>query len=273
MTPLTHRTRFALLTTVTLVAVMMGCAPRDAARAKASTNAADALPETGTFSIIAYDTATGEWGGAVQSRVFSVGNGVLSAEAGVGVVATQAVVDVSYGPQAIALLKQGKSAAEVVKYVWEHDSDPDTARWAKTGRQFAVVDAKGNVAAYTGPTAPTAAGDKQGPHVTAQGNTLADKAVPDSMVAAFLRTKGHLALRLLAGIEAGQAAGGDKRGKQSAAMLIVKKCGGVWLHNDVVLRLQVDDSPEPIIELRRLVEKAPLPPRAVSNAKNDPACR
>jgi len=202
-----------------------------------------------------------------------VGNGVLSAEAGVGVVATQAVVDVSYGPQAIALLKQGKSAAEVVKYVWEHDTDPDTARWAKTGRQFAVVDAKGNVAAYTGPTAPTAAGDKQGPHVTAQGNTLADKAVPDSMVAAFLRTKGHLALRLLAGIEAGQAAGGDKRGKQSAAMLIVKKCGGVWLHNDVVLRLQVDDSPEPIIELRRLVEKAPLPPRAVTNAKNDPACR
>src|ERR1019366_4085802 len=88
----------------------------------------DALLETGTFSIIAYDTATGEWGGAVQSRVFSVGNGVLSAEAGVGVVATQAVVDVSYGPQALALLRQGKSAAEVVKYVWAHDPDPDTAR-------------------------------------------------------------------------------------------------------------------------------------------------
>ena len=233
----------------------------------------DALPETGTFSIIAYDTATGEWGGAVQSRVFSVGNGVLSAEAGVGVVATQAVVDVSYGPQALALLRQGKSAGEVVKYVWEHDPDPDTARWAKTGRQFAVVDGKGNVAAYTGPTAPAAAGDKQGAHVTAQGNTLADKSVPDSMVAAFNRASGHLAFRLLAGIEAGQAAGGDKRGKQSAAMIIVKKCGGVWLHNDVVLRLQVDDSPEPIVELRRLVEKAPLPPRGVTNAGNDPACR
>ena len=270
MTPLiAHRSRLALLAVSTGMTVMLGCAPSGAARSKTG----DALPETGTFSIIAYDTATGEWGGAVQSRVFSVGNGVLSAEAGVGVVATQAVVDVSYGPQALALLKQGKSAAEVVKYVWDHDTDPDTARWAKTGRQFAVVDAKGNVAAYTGPTAPTAAGDKQGPHVTAQGNTLADKAVPDSMVAAFLRTKGHLALRLLAGIEAGQAAGGDKRGKQSAAMLIVKKCGGVWLHNDVVLRLQVDDNPEPIVELRRLVEKAPLPPRAVTNAKNDPACR
>jgi uncharacterized Ntn-hydrolase superfamily protein len=231
------------------------------------------LPETGTFSIIAYDSASGEWGGAVQSRVFSVGNGVLWAEAGVGVVATQAVVDVSYGPQALALLRQGKSAAEVVKYVWDHDPNPDSARWAKTGRQFAVVDAKGNVAAYTGPTAPAEFGDEQGVHVTAQGNTLASKAVPDSMVAAFNRTKGHLAFRLLAGIEAGQAAGGDRRGMQSAAMIIVKKCGGVWLHNDVVLRLQVDDSPMPIAELRRLVEKAPLPPRGVTNARNDPACR
>ena len=242
-------------------------------RARSSGESTNALPETGTFSIIAYDTATGEWGGAVQSRVFSVGNGVLTAEAGVGVVATQAVVDVSYGAQAIALLKQGKSAAEVVKYVWDHDPDPDTLRWKKTGRQFAVVDSKGNVAAYTGPTAPKEFGDKQDAHVTAQGNTLASKAVPDSMVASFLRTKGHLAFRLLAGIEAGQAAGGDNRGKQSAAMIIVKKCGGVWLHNDVVLKLQVDDSPEPIIELRRLVEKAPLPPRSVTNAKNDQACR
>jgi uncharacterized Ntn-hydrolase superfamily protein len=257
-------------TTGVLLAALFagGCA-----RTAALRESPGALPETGTFSIIAYDTATGEWGGAVQSRVFSVGNGVLSAEAGVGVVATQAVVDVSYGPQALALLRQGKSAAEVVKYVWDHDPDPEPARWAKTGRQFAVVDAKGNVAAYTVPTAPVAAGDKQGAHVTAQGNTLANKGVVDSMVAAFDRTKGHLAFRLLAGIEAGQAAGGDNRGKQSAAMIIVKKCGGVWLHNDVVLKLQVDDSPEPIIELRRLVEKAPLPPRSVTNATNDPACR
>ena len=233
----------------------------------------DSLPETGTFSIIAYDTATGELGGAVQSRVFAVGNGVLSAEAGVGIVATQAVVDVSYGQQALALLRQGKSAAEAVKSVWENDPDPDTVRWGKKGRQFAVVDSRGGVAAYTGPTAPTAASDKQGAHVTAQGNTLANTSVPDSMVAAFTRTSGHLARRLLAAIEAGQAAGGDRRGKQSAAMLIVKKCGGVWLHNDVVLRLQVDDSPEPIVELRRLVEKAPLPPRSVTNARTDSACR
>src|ERR1041384_7101177 len=137
----------------------------------------DRLPDTGTFSIIAYDTATGMWGGAVQSRVFSVGNGVLWAEANVGIVATQAVVDVSYGPQALALLRQGKSAKDVVKEGWERDPDPDSAVYTKFGRQFAVVDAKGNVAAYTGPKATTWAGDRQGPYVTAQGNILAGPGV------------------------------------------------------------------------------------------------
>jgi uncharacterized Ntn-hydrolase superfamily protein len=233
----------------------------------------DDLPETGTFSILAYDTATGQMGGAVQSRVFSVGNGVLWGEAGVGMAATQAVVDVSYGPQALTLLRQGKSAAEVVKSVWDHDPDPDTARWSKYGRQFAVLDAKGNVAAYTGPKADTWAGDKQGLHVTAQGNILAGPGVVDSMIAAYGRASGSLAYRLVAALEAGQVAGGDKRGKQSAALLIVQKCGGVWLHNDVVLRLQVDDNAEPIAELRRLVEKAPQRSRGVTNAGNDPACR
>jgi uncharacterized Ntn-hydrolase superfamily protein len=233
----------------------------------------DDPPGTGTFSIIAYDSASGQWGGAVQSRVFSVGNGVLWAEAGVGIVATQAIVDVSYGPQALALLRQGKPAAEVVKTVWERDPDPDTTRWTKYGRQFAVVDAKGNVAAYTGPRASTWAGDRQGPGVTAQGNILAGPGVVDSMLAAYTRAEGTLALRLVAALEAGQAAGGDTRGKQSAALLIVKKCGGVWLHNDVVLRLQVDDNPEPIAELRRLVEKSPQRPRGVTDASRDPACR
>jgi uncharacterized Ntn-hydrolase superfamily protein len=234
------------------------------------------LPPTGTFSIIAWDSASGMWGGAVQSRVFSVGNGVLWGEANVGMVATQAVVDVSYGPQALALLRQGMSANEVVKAVWERDPDPDTVRWSKYGRQFAVVDAKGNVAAYTGPKADSWAGDKQGNHVTAQGNILAGPGVVDSMLAAFNRAEGTFALRLVAALEAGDAAGGDKRGKQSAAMLIVKKCGGVWLHNDVVLRLQVDDSPEPIVELRRLVEKAPRQGGGggnVTRAASDPACR
>ncbi|GAB1344447.1 DUF1028 domain-containing protein [Gemmatimonas sp.] len=213
-------------------------------------------PPVATFSILGYDPATGEVGGAVQSRVFSVGNGVLWAEAGVGVVATQAIVDVSYGPQALALLRGGATPAAVVKQVWERDPDPRPTDWTKYGRQFAVIDAQGHVAAYTGPKASEWAGDKQGKFCTAQGNILAGPDVVSAMVNAFEETPGHLSLRLLAALEAGQAAGGDKRGMQSAAMLIVKKDGGVWLHNDVVLRLQVDDSAEPIKELRRLVEKA-----------------
>jgi uncharacterized Ntn-hydrolase superfamily protein len=230
-----------------------------AAGVPADTAAGERWP-TGTFSILAFDPATGELGAAVQSRVFSVGNGVLWAEAGVGVVATQAIVDVSYGPQALELLRQGMDAEQVVKTVWNRDPDPDPARWSKEGRQFAVIDAKGNVYAYTGPKASDWAGDKQctsGPvKCTAQGNILAGPAVVDSMVARFERTPGHLAYRLLAALEGGQSAGGDKRGQESAAMVIVKKKGGVWLNNDTVLRLQVDDSPEPIVELRRLVEKA-----------------
>ena len=214
---------------------------------------------TGTFSILAMDPATGEIGGAVQSRVFSVGNGVLWAESGVGAVATQAVIDVSYGPQALALLRQGLSAEQVVRQVLANDPDPRPTDWTKQGRQFAVIDAKGTFFAFTGPKAPDSAGQKYcaAPHkCTAQGNTLATPAVADSMVAAFERTPGRLALRLVAALEGGQRAGGDKRGMQSAALIIVnvKKGCGIWLNNDVELRLQVDDSPEPIKELRRLVE-------------------
>ncbi|MCC6773564.1 MAG: DUF1028 domain-containing protein [Gemmatimonadaceae bacterium] len=213
-------------------------------------------PPVATFSILGYDPATGEVGGAVQSRVFSVGNGVLWAEAGVGVVATQAIVDVSYGPQALELLRAGRAPRDVVTSVWQNDPDPRPQDWTKLGRQFAVMNATGEVAAYTGPRASAWAGDRQGKFCSAQGNILAGEAVVTSMVEAFERTSGHLSLRLQAALEAGQAAGGDTRGMQSAAMVIVKKGAGVWLNNDVVLRLQVDDSPEPIRELRRLVEKA-----------------
>jgi uncharacterized Ntn-hydrolase superfamily protein len=214
---------------------------------------------TGTFSILAYDPATGEIGAAVQSRVFSVGNGVLWAEAGVGAAATQAIVDVGYGPRALKLLEQGLTPEQVVKSIWESDPDPRPQDWSKEGRQFAAIDAQGNVYAYTGPKATEWAGHKScsaPAKCTAQGNILAGPAVVDSMVARFERTPGHLAYRLVAALEGGQSAGGDKRGMQSAALIIVKKDGGVWLHNDTVLRLQVDDNPEPIKELRRLVEKA-----------------
>lgn len=233
----------------------------------------------GTFSILGFDPETGEIGAAVQSRVFSAGNGVLWAEAGVGAVATQAVVDVSYGPQGLALLKQGMAPADIIKKIYVDDPDPGLrgGTWAKAGRQFAVMNAKGEVAAFTGPQAPTEAADAQGKYCSAQGNTLGrpdgvwppkdgmkPSLVPAAMVKGFEDSekdangrRQHLSLRLVAALEAGQKAGGDHRGQQSAALIVVKKDAGVWLHNDVVLHLQVDDSAEPIKELRRLVEMSP----------------
>jgi uncharacterized Ntn-hydrolase superfamily protein len=237
-----------------------------------------ALPDEppGTFSILGFDPETGEVGAAVQSRVFSVGNGVLWAEAGVGAVATQAVVDVGYGPKGMAFLKQGLAPKDIIEKVLAEDPDPDPARWSKKGRQFAVMNTKGEFAAYTGPSAPQESGDAQGKYSTAQGNTLgrpdgvwppADgmkpSKVPAAIVSGFEKSeldangkRNHISFRLVAALEAGQAAGGDRRGQQSAALIVVKKDCGVWPHNDVVLRLQVDDNPEPIKELRRLVDKA-----------------
>ncbi len=213
-------------------------------------------PPVATFSVLGYDPETGEVGAAVQSRVFSVGNGVLWAKAGVGVAATQAIVDVSYGPQALELLELGYSPEVVVQTILAGDPNPDPERWTIEGRQFSVMDAQGNVATHTGPRASEWAGHRIGRNVSAQGNILAGPAVVDGMVEAFENTQGHLSMRLMAALEAGQAAGGDTRGMQSAAMLIVKEDGGVWLNNDVVLRLQVDDADNPIAELRRLVEIA-----------------
>jgi uncharacterized Ntn-hydrolase superfamily protein len=210
-----------------------------------------------TFSILGYDPATGEVGGAVQSRVFSVGNGVLWAEADAGVVATQAIVDVSYGPKGLALLRAGITPGAIIRAILDSDPDPGYRGqpWQKAGRQFAVMDAKGNYAVHTGPEATAWAGHKTGKFCTAQGNFLAGEGVVAGMIEAFEKTEGHLSLRLMAALDAGQAAGGDKRGMQSAAMLIVKKNAGVWLNNDVVLRLQVDHSPDTALtELRRIVE-------------------
>jgi uncharacterized Ntn-hydrolase superfamily protein len=212
------------------------------------------LPDpVATFSILGYDPSTGEIGGAVQSRVFSL-TGVLWGEAGVGMAATQAIVDVSYGGKVLDLLRAGMAPHAIIDAVWNSDPDPQPERWTKFGRQFAVIDAKGNVAAYTGPKASVWAGDKQGLHCTAQGNILVGEPVVANMVKAFEETKGHLSVRLMAALDAGQAAGGDTRGMQSAHMLIVGKGQGTWLNNDVVLRLQVDDNPEPLKELRRIVE-------------------
>jgi uncharacterized Ntn-hydrolase superfamily protein len=209
-----------------------------------------------TYSILGYDPATGDVGGAVQSRVFAVGNGVLWAEADVGIITTQAIVDVSYGPRGLELLKAGLTPDAVVNALWESDPDPQPDDWSKHGRQFAVMDSRGRYAAFTGTKATAWAGHQGGRFCTAQGNILAGAAVVRDMVDAFEKTSGHLSYRLVAALEAAQRAGGDTRGMQSAAMLIVRKGGGVWLNNDVVLRLHVDDSPEPLVELRRLVDLA-----------------
>src|SRR5436190_8970019 len=147
---------------------------------------------TGTFSILGYDPATGELGAAVQSRVFSVGNGVLWAEADTGIAATQAIVDVGYGPKALALLRAGMTPAAIVKAVLDSDPDPRPSDWTKEGRQFAVMDAAGNYAAYTGRKATSWAGNKGGKYCTAQGNILAGEGVVAGMVDAFEKTEGHL---------------------------------------------------------------------------------
>ena len=241
--------------TTWIVAAGLACVMSGALAAQAPVAPVQADPDpVATFSILGYDPATGEVGGAVQSRVFSVGNGVLWAEAGVGAAASQAIVDVSYGPKAIALLKAGMAPQAILKAIWESDPDPQPERWTKHGRQFAVINQKGEVAAFTGTKATEWAGHKTGKYCTAQGNILAGEAVVSEMVRAFETTTGHLSQRLTAALEAGQKAGGDKRGMQSAAILIAGQGQGVWLNNDVVMRLQVDDSPEPIKELRRLVD-------------------
>ena len=271
------RNAFKLILGAVLV-VALAAALLESGTATREPGTANRDPEfPGTFSILGYDPRTGEVGGAVQSRVFSVGNGVLWAEAGVGVAATQAIVDVSYGPQAIELLRQGMAPKAIVTTIWARDPDPDPGRWTKEGRQFAVMNAKGEHAAYTGPRATAWAGDRQGRYATAQGNILAGEAVVADMVKAFEDSEHdadgnpiHLSLRLMAALEAGQAAGGDTRGQQSAAMVVVKKSCGVWLNNDVVLRLQVDDNPAPIAELRRLVEIAARQRRAIARTK--PQC-
>lgn len=237
-------------------AAQSGARPVRPAAAEAGAEVPGPWPPVATFSILGFDPATGEVGAAVQSRVFSVGNGVLWGRAGVGVVATQAIVDVSYGPRGLEILAEGLSPAEVVARLLDEDPDPLPERWTKEGRQFSVMDARGEVATHTGPRASTWAGHRIGRYVSAQGNILSGPEVVDAMVEAFEATEGHLSLRLVAALEAGQAAGGDRRGMQSAALLIVKEDGGVWLNNDVVLRLQVDDHDAPIAELRRLVEIA-----------------
>ena len=205
-------------------------------------------PPVATFSIVAHDPETGEMGVAVQSKYFSVGHVVPWGEAEVGVVATQANVNAGYGLQGLNLLRQGLSAEEVKERLLAEDTFPNVE-----GRQFAVVDREGGIAVHTGPTANFWAGHRVGAHYSAQGNILTGPEVVEAMGDAFEAASGSLAERLQAAMVAGQEAGGDSRGRQSAAMLVVGKGRGRNLNNDVVARLQVEDHPTPIQELGRVL--------------------
>jgi uncharacterized Ntn-hydrolase superfamily protein len=211
--------------------------------------AATATAQVATFSIVAYDPVNGDWGVTVASRYFSVGSVVPWAEAGVGTIATQANVNVGYGPRGLELLRQGRSAKEVLDQLMAEDKFE-----GKDGRQVAIIDGKGNIATFTGPNAPNWAGDRQGKTWSAQGNILAGPQVVESMGRAFEATSGELAERLYAALLAGDAAGGDSRGKQSASMLVVRKQGGRNINNDRYIYINVDDNPQPFPELRRLLD-------------------
>jgi len=200
-----------------------------------------------TYSIVARDPETGELGVAVQSHWFSVGSLVPWAEAGVGAVATQSFVDPAYGPLGLELMRAGKSARQALDALLASDPSRDV-------RQLAFVDAKGNVAAFTGSNCIPAAGHIEGEQFSVQANLMLNDKVWPAMAKAYRDTRGDLADHLLAALDAAQTAGGDIRGKQSAAILIVrgKSTSRPWA--DRIVDLRVEDHPEPLKELRRLVQ-------------------
>src|SRR5438477_3623847 len=202
-----------------------------------------------TYSIVAYDPDAGQFGVAVQSHYFCVGGIVSWAEAGVGAVATQSFAEADDGPLGLALMRAGKTANQALMGLLA--SDPQAE-----GRQVAMVDAQGNVATHTGKRCIEAAGHRQGKNYSAQANLMLKNTVWDAMGEAFEAAQGDLADRLLSALDAAQAEGGDIRGKQSAALLVVEgpRTGNPWAGR--LFDLRVDDHPEPLQELRRLVKIA-----------------
>ncbi len=200
-----------------------------------------------TFSIVAFDDASDELGVAVQSKFLAVGSAVPWAIGGVGAIATQAWANTSYGPRGLELLQGGHDPQDVIDILTS--SDAEAAQ-----RQVGIVDAQGRSATYTGSGCMDWAGGISQHNFAAQGNILAGPAVVREMADALLGSRGHLADRLIAALRAGQAAGGDRRGKQSAALYITKPGGGYSGFNDRYVDLRVDDHPEPIEELARILE-------------------
>ena len=209
-----------------------------------------APPGPSTFSIAAADPATGEGGVAVASRFFAVGTVVPWARAGVGAVATQASANTTYGPDGLDLMARGLSAEEALKVLVRGDD-------GRERRQAGLVTASGDAATYTGPGANAWAGGRKGPGYAVQGNILVGEAVVAEMEKSFLASAGRpLAERLLAALAAGDAAGGDSRGRQSAALLVCRAKGGYNGFTDRAVDVRVDDHPDPFRELSRLVGMA-----------------
>ena len=202
-------------------------------------------PIVATFSIVALDPETDSLGVAVQSKFLAVGSVVPWARAGVGAVATQALANFSYGPRGLDLMSQGHTAEQTVEALVSADED-------REHRQLGVVDARGQAATFTGSECFDWAGGVTGEHYAAQGNILVGAETVDAMARAYEETAGDLGARLLAALDAGQEAGGDSRGKQSAALVVVREGGGYGGDNDRVLDLRVDDHPDPIRELIRI---------------------
>ncbi len=200
-----------------------------------------------TFSIVARDPQTGELGVAVQSKFLAVGAVVPWAKAGVGAIATQSWANTSYGPHGLELLASGLSATEAMAQLIAEDQN-------RTSRQVGIVGVDGAPASFTGDECYPWAGGHVGEHYTCQGNILVGEETVLSMAHAFEQTKGLLCDRLVAALAAGQAAGGDSRGQQSAALLVVRKGGGYGGFNDRFIDLRVDDHPRPIDELQRILQ-------------------
>jgi uncharacterized Ntn-hydrolase superfamily protein len=220
-----------------------------------------------TFSIVGFDPIEKEWGIAVQSKFLGVGSVVPWAKAGAGAVATQSYANTAYGPKALRLMEQGKSAQETLELLLADDPDREM-------RQVGLIDASGNPATFTGKACFDWAGGVTGTHFAAQGNILVDEETVQAMARVFKETNGTLADKLLASLDAGQEAGGDSRGKQSAALYIVKEKGGYGSFNDRYIDLRVDDHHDPIKELIRIYQLqqlyfAPSKPERIAEIEGD----
>ena len=199
-----------------------------------------------TFSIVAHDAAETAWGVAVSSKFPAVGAVVPWARAGVGAVATQSYAKIGFGPDGLGLMADGRSAEDALSALLDADAGRET-------RQVALVDSRGGIAAHTGGDCHDWAGHKTGSGFSVQGNLLAGEAVIEAMATGYQQAQGELADRLVAALRAGEYAGGDKRGKQSAAVLVVRPAGGYGGDNDRYLDLRVDDAEEPVQRLAELV--------------------